>query len=82
MKLSAWLADNKKSAEQLGKELGCTGQAVRRWCSGDRMPDASMIEKIEIATGGAVTLQDLHDTRLAFLKASADPAPANSERAA
>lgn len=74
MTLSEWLREPKKSAEQFGKELGVSGQAVRRWCSGERMPDAEMIERIVGATSGQVTIQDIHETRLRYVRSQGSEA--------
>lgn len=69
MTLDHWLTLEKRNAEDFGKALGCSGQAVRHWRAGARMPDADMRERIVAATGGAVSVQDMHETRLAFLRA-------------
>lgn len=71
MTLDHWLTSQKISAEEFGKLLGCSGQAVRYWRAGARMPDADMVEKISAATGGQVTVQDLHDARLVYVRAAA-----------
>ncbi len=68
MDLASWLTEQNKKAEQFGRELGVSGQAVRRWCSGERMPDATTIESIRTATNDQVTVQDLHATRLQYVK--------------
>lgn len=74
MKLDAWLSQSGLSAEAFGRQLGVSGQAVRRWCSGERAPNAEMVETISAATDGLVTAQDIHETRLVRLRA-ARPAP-------
>ena len=68
MTLDQWLTGMRRSAEDFGKELGCSGQAVRHWRTGARMPDAEMAETIRTKTAGAVTIADLHAMRLAFLR--------------
>lgn len=74
MTLNEWMISNCVNAEVFGKKLGCAGQTVRRYCSGERFPDARVSEQIVTATGGSVSLQDLHETRLAFLR-SISPQP-------
>lgn len=81
MTLDQWLNSRKISAEEFGKTLDCSGQAVRYWRSGLRAPDADMAAKIVAATEGEVTVQDLHETRLKFLR-SGLPNKANSPEAA
>ena len=78
MTLDQWLNSRKISAEEFGKTLDCSGQAVRYWRSGLRAPDADMAAKIVAATDGEVTVQDLHETRLSYLRktaSNASPAP-------
>lgn len=68
MTLDDWLTAKNINAERFGTILGCSGQAVRHWRLGARMPDADMLEKIVAATDGAVTVQDMHETRLTWLR--------------
>lgn len=83
MTLDHWLTSRKISAEEFGKTLGCSGQAVRYWRTGSRMPDADMAAKIVAATGGEVTVSCLHETRLAFLNSrAADSSAATPTEAA
>jgi hypothetical protein len=74
MTLDEWMTKSSISAEDFGKWLECSGQAVRRYRSGERSPDALMSERIVMATDGQVTVQDMHNTRLAFLS-STEPQP-------
>jgi len=71
MTLDDWMSEQKLTAEELGKTLDCSGQAVRRYRSGERMPDTEMAEKIIDVSGGAVTIEDMHKARLGFLKSEA-----------
>lgn len=69
MRLSDWITDVAKiTPAEFASRLGVSRQAISRYCAGERMPDAEMVEKIEMATGGAVTVKDLHAARLAFLR--------------
>lgn len=56
------------SAEFAAKLGGVTGEAVRLWAAGLRMPEPLAIEKIVDVTKGQVTVQDLHDQRVERLK--------------
>lgn len=82
MTLDAWLSRENISAEKFGETVGCSGQAVRRWRCGARMPDAASLEKIVAATGGAVTVQAMHETRLAHLRENKEPDPLPSSLSA
>lgn len=76
MNLDDWMNKNAVSSEDLGKTIGFTGQAVRRYRTGERMPDAETSHKIWLATSGLVTVQDLHETRLAFVRSAPKPTEA------
>lgn len=69
MTLDHWLTSNGISAEDFGKTLGFSGQAVRYWRSGSRMPDANVVQRIVDATDGAVSVIDMHETRRGWLAA-------------
>ena len=71
MKLADWMAAGALTPEQLAKELGVTGEAVRRYRAGARMPRVEQIAKIHELSGGLVTAQDFHEQRLAYLSPSA-----------
>lgn len=76
MTFDHWLNSNKLTAEEFARRLGAkgdsvSGEAVRMWRKGARMPEAEMAERIVKETAGAVTVQDMHDTRLEFLKSAA-----------
>ena len=58
------------AARRLGIEGVNPGRTLARIASGDRQPDADMIERIVALTGGAVTAEDMHRTRLAWLRAN------------
>ena len=83
MTLDDWIRNNGLDAEKFGKSLNLTGQSVRRYRSGERMPDAETVEQIRIATNGAVTIADLHQAHLAFIRSNpAEPKPTQGEEAA
>ena len=67
MTLDDWMTERKMTAEELGKTLDCSGQAVRRYRSGERMPDTEMAEKIIEISNGAVTVEDMHNARVEYL---------------
>lgn len=70
MTLDQWMKEQGLTPEKVGVEIGTTGESVRRYRSGSRMPEPEIVERIFVVTNGAVTVQDLHDTRLTFLRSS------------
>jgi DNA-binding transcriptional regulator YdaS (Cro superfamily) len=71
MTISDWMKSTNRSAFQLAAILGLSEMAVRRYAQGSRMPEPEIAQRIVEVTEGAVSIQDLHDTRLAFLRSSA-----------
>lgn len=72
MQLETYIKENRLSFAEFAKTLGgCSGEAVRLWSAGRRMPEPEIAQRIVEVTEGAVSIQDLHDTRLAFLRSSA-----------
>jgi len=59
-----------------GRLIGRGRLTVLRYCSGEREPDALMKQKIIKETNGEVTLDDMHQTRLDWLKKNRDEAAA------
>ena len=78
MNLKSYMEDRAISGEKMAEVIGnVTGAAVLLWAKGARMPSPEIAERIVDITSGLVTVQDLHETRLAFLRSSsAAPAPA------
>ena len=68
--LGRYLADANLTASAFADCIGVSREAVRRYCSGERRPDWSVIARIQDATHGAVTAND-------FMSA-----PTDAERAA
>lgn len=61
MRLSKWLSEQGMSAEKaaaLGIFGNVTGQAVRHWMAGQRMPQQKHLSLIHQATDGQVTAND------------------------
>jgi DNA-binding transcriptional regulator YdaS (Cro superfamily) len=59
MKLETYLRRVRKiSPERFGAEIGVSGQAVRMWIDGARMPRRPLLIAIEEATGGKVKAND------------------------
>ncbi|MDF1599689.1 helix-turn-helix transcriptional regulator [Mesorhizobium sp. YIM 152430] len=85
MSLKDWREANGCSTQQLAKELGLDEKSgpgtVWRWETGRSRPDADVIAKITEITSGAVTANDMHETRLAFLRSKEDES-ASEEAAA
>jgi DNA-binding transcriptional regulator YdaS (Cro superfamily) len=74
MKLHAFITSQQITPAAFARILGnVSGEAVRLWASGRRMPEPETAQRIVEATGGAVTVQDLHDTRLQFLRNPPQP---------
>jgi DNA-binding transcriptional regulator YdaS (Cro superfamily) len=69
MTLDQWLTEHNVSSQEFGRRVDVTGEAVRRWRSGERMPEPEMVETINSETNGQVSIADLHEMRLAFLRA-------------
>jgi len=71
MTLSEFLRTHDKHPDWLAEQIGgVSGSGVRKWLSGERQPDADMVERIVRLTGGTVTAADMHAVRLAWLKAN------------
>ena len=47
---------------------GNPGRHIWRWERGETRPDADHVQRIFILSGGRVTPQDWHETRLGWLK--------------
>lgn len=71
MTLNHWIATTSPDLDAFARQIGVTPEAVRRYRNGSRMPEPLIAERIVKATRGKVTIQDLHDTRLRFLRMEA-----------
>ncbi|WP_371833438.1 helix-turn-helix domain-containing protein [Ferirhizobium litorale] len=71
MLLRDWREQNGWTLARLAAALDLPSErsvgTVQRWETGKSRPEADVIERIETVTGGAVTVADMHETRLAFL---------------
>lgn len=70
MKLHDWMARVAKTPDEIAEVLDVTGEAVRRYARGARMPRPEICKRIHELTGGAVTAQDLYERRLEFLNSA------------
>lgn len=74
MKLRDWRHSRNLSLAELGRMLGLGGvnpaRAVQRIETGEQGFDADLAERIAIASQYAVRPQDLHETRLEWLRAN------------
>lgn len=69
MKLREWRQTQKLSLHRMASLLGLANQVTyRRYEIGEHRADAPIIEKIVAATDGVVTPQDMHETRLSWLR--------------
>jgi len=58
MTLRDWLADNGVSNAEFGRRIDRTAEAVRRYASGERIPDRETMPMIMRVTGGEVSAND------------------------
>lgn len=59
MTLSQYLEDKGLSHAEFAKSIGVSQVTVTRWANGQRFPGRREIERIQKATKGAVTANDL-----------------------
>ena len=65
MKLADYLADRSIKPADFGGQIGVSYEAVRRYCTGERIPDREVMARIFGATGGAVTANDFFGLEVA-----------------
>lgn len=72
MQISDWRHSRNLSLDELAKAVGFAGGArsFHRVESGQSKADSDLVERIVALTGGAVTAEDMHRTRLAWLRAN------------
>lgn len=79
MKLTDWRKQNQKTLAETAGLIGLRGsnpaRDLQRFETGERRPPALLVEQIALATGGEVTAQDMHETRLAWERAALEIAP-------
>lgn len=70
MKLKSWRLEAGRSQGDCANALRLEGGArsFQRIETGQNKPDADMVERIVVMTGGQVTAADMHLTRLDWLK--------------
>jgi DNA-binding transcriptional regulator YdaS (Cro superfamily) len=68
--LRKWSSGPGASLTWLAEQLNVSVSTVSRWVTGETLPDADMVARIGELTGGAVTAHDMHQVRLAWLKAN------------
>jgi transcriptional regulator with XRE-family HTH domain len=61
MKLSEWLAAEKRTDKSLAAEMGVTRQTISRWRRGTDIPQKTKMAEIVRITGGKVQPQDFYD---------------------
>lgn len=79
MKLRDWRIREEKTLKELAELLGIgqganPSRRVQRIETGEAPVDAILADKIVSLAGGEVTLQDLNETRRAFLEAAIEAA--------
>ena len=75
MKLKEYLREKDITAREFAELIGVDYSSVTRYCAGERRPQWPILERITVATGGAVTPTD-------FLSRPRRPAPADASAAA
>lgn len=58
MKLADYLAQEDLTADAFAESIGTSRESVRRYISGERIPDRKIMLKIALATGCKVTAND------------------------
>ena len=58
MTLGEYLEQSSTSRRQFADRIGVSYETVRRYLSGDRIPDRAIMAKIALATGCKVTAND------------------------
>lgn len=74
MLLRDWLSANEKTNGEFGQTIGRTAEAVRRYASGERIPDRETMPLIVEATGGEVTANDFFGIETDAAEPQADAA--------
>lgn len=64
MNFRSWLEREGVSFSEMGQRIERTGEAVRRYATGERIPDRETMPKIVRETRGEVTANDFFDIEL------------------
>lgn len=64
MNFRSWLEREGISFSEMGQRIERTGEAVRRYATGERIPDRETMPKIVRETRGEVTANDFFDIEL------------------
>lgn len=78
MKLGVWLKQEELSFAEFGRRLGCSGEAVRRYAEGIRIPDREAMPKIVSETSGDVTANDFFDIDISTADETTTIAPSDA----
>ncbi len=74
MNLKTWRCAQTMTLTAAAGEIGISGanpaRTLQRFEEGSQRPDAPLVEAIAKLTDGAVTAQDMHETRLDWLRAN------------
>lgn len=71
MTLKAWRIATNRTVAEVANELGISRQSYSRYEAGTRVPERSILNKIVLITGGAVTANSWLDHDAALIAASA-----------
>jgi hypothetical protein len=58
MKLADFLSEKNITGPDFGRQIGVSGESVRRYCDGERIPKRSVMVLIFEVTGGLVSAND------------------------
>lgn len=72
MNIRDWRIDARVSQRELALRLGISGanpaRTLQRYESGESQMSSVMVDRLEAVTKSAVTAQDMHETRLEWLR--------------
>jgi transcriptional regulator with XRE-family HTH domain len=63
MRLKDYIDEHELSYSSLGKTVGVSSEAIRRYANGERIPRPGVMQKISRATSGMVTPADFYDLK-------------------
>ncbi len=79
MRLRDWRQQNSQTMQVMADLLGLANPSVyQKYETGQHRTDAPIVERIAELTSGAVTAQDMHETRLEWLNRKNGMPPADA----
>lgn len=74
--LKNWLAEPERTQGDLADKVGVTQPSMHRYATGERFPERDVAEKIDVETGGGVSLALWQQVAMARLGIGEAPAEA------